>query len=76
MSDILKDSQKEKVLRMIVAAFVNILNNAKESESLLREFTLIMITAKVPRSLELIIETHEKLHIDRLFYSEFVHKFL
>jgi len=58
MSDILKDSQKEKVLRMIVATFVNILNNAQESESLLREFTLIMITAKVPRSLELIIETH------------------
>ena len=58
MSDLLKDSQKEKVLRMIVATFVNLIKNAKSSPALLRKFTLSMVTAKVPRSLELIIQTH------------------
>lgn len=58
MSDILKDSQKEKVLRMIVATFVNLIKNAKDDTKLLRKFTLTMVTAKVPRSLELIIQTH------------------
>lgn len=58
MADILKDSQKVKVLRMIVATFVNLLSNSSSSEALVREYTLMMLTYKVQRALELIMQTH------------------
>lgn len=58
LSDVLKMAQKEKVLRMIIATFVNLLNNSSENAAIHREYTLIMIQCKVLRSLELIIQTH------------------
>ena len=57
LSDVLKDSQKVKVIRMIIATFVNILKNTSE-KAVYRKFSLCLITCKVPRTLELILENH------------------
>ena len=58
LADVLKTCQKEKVLRMIIAIFVNLLKSSQDDKKLFREYTMLMIQGKVVRSLELIIQTH------------------
>lgn len=58
LSEALKNVQKEKVVRIIVATFVNVIKSVESFgyKTKLRSFNLHLINLKVPRSLDLIME--------------------
>jgi len=73
-ADILIDTEKEKVVRMCIAVFRNLIDNVKTSSpALARENAIQMVQCKVLRHLEIIIQRYtadEDLHADAEYLSD------
>jgi len=73
LADILIDTEKEKVVRMCVATFRNLIEKPREAALVVRENSIQMVQCKVLRHLELIGQrnsTDEDLRADADFLTE------